>query len=131
MTQQVLVQHVYPYLVILDWKEDKAVRILLEQRLIGFLRLNCWRNDRNSYSLFFRLADFEKGILDVKIVGYWRVVGYILFPDSLEVEFFSWRVHLEVLDSRGSLARECVSIDTKGGGRVHSVAGDCIPSLKA
>lgn len=116
--------------MIFDREENEAVRVLLEERFIGFFGLDCWRNDRSSYRFLVHLDGFEKRVLDVEVVDGWSVLCYVLFPNSFEAEFLSWRVHLEVLNSRGSLSRECVSIDGEVGYK-HSVARDRIPSLKA
>lgn len=123
-------RRVYPYLMILDREEDKAMRVLLEQRLISFFRLNCWRNSRSSNRFLLCLDNFEKRFLDVGVVNYWSVVYYILFADSFKVDFLGWGIHLKVLNPCCSLASMYISINTKVG-RDGRVAGAGLPSLKA
>ena len=94
-------------LMVLDWEEHEALRILLKKWLISFLGLDRWCNC--DYGLL--CLDFlDDGFLDLDVVNDWRVgiEWHILLANSVEVELLGRRVtHLQALNGRCSLC--CIS----------------------
>lgn len=88
--------------MVLDWEQDKALRVLLEKGLIGLFRLNCWRNNNG-----FLYLDFLDGLLDLDLDN--RRVGvkrHVLLASSLELELLGRRLaHLKTLNAGGGLER--------------------------
>ena len=74
-------------LMVLDWEEHKALRILLQERLVRLLGLNCRCNDDD----LFCLGLFDDEILDFDVVNDRSVgiEGEVLFASSLEVKLLN------------------------------------------
>ena len=109
--------------MVLDWEEDKSLRILHEQRLICLLRLEFRCNSRDSLGLR------DDWLRDDDIGDNWGfgVEGHVLLANSLEVELLDWRVgHLEIINCRSSLSRVSHVLLCP----VDGVARNVIPALK-
>lgn len=83
--------------MVLNWKEDESLRIVLKQGL-GCLHLLDARNNLGNF-LHSRLLCCR---LDV---GSGRVDdgGGVLFFSGLEAQLLDWRVHLQLLERSSSL----------------------------
>ncbi len=91
------------HLMVLDWEQNEALRVLLEKWLISFLWLDCWCN---CYNCLLCLHFLDDGLLDFDVVNNWRVSmeRYVLLANGFEVKLFGRRVaHLQALNGRCSL----------------------------
>jgi hypothetical protein len=87
--------------VILDGEEDEALRVLLEQRLIGLLRV-----DRHSLGLRLLVHGCLLLVLGVNLClerGEVGVERCVLLVGRGEVELLDWRFHLKGVNCGSSL----------------------------
>ena len=97
-------------LMVLNGKQNEAVRILLQKWLIDLRLLDCgchcWRYCGRDCFVFLDLLDSIKlGQLDWdRFNDSWRVNWDVLFAYNLKVKLLGWRVtHLEAVNASGSL----------------------------
>jgi len=88
------------YLVVLDGEKNEALRVLLEEGLVGLF----WLDGCSSGLLLdlLDLGDNRLGVLDGDGVGVVFLVG------GIEVELLNGRLYLESLNGSGSLCSERV-----------------------
>ena len=97
------------HLVVSNGEEDEAMRVLSEQRLISFFRLD----RRRDWKLLLGLDDFGDGFHEFEVVDDRGDALHVLLSRSFEAEFLCWGLaHLESVNARGSLREELVSDDT-------------------
>jgi hypothetical protein len=103
------------YLVILDWEEDEAVWVFLQQWLIGLGRLDGRRN----LWLFLFLDGIDARLLGLEVIDDGRRwVSEVLLVGRVEVDPLDRRFsHLETFESHRNLDAKNVSEDSLVGGR--------------
>lgn len=90
-------------LMVLDGEENEALTVLLEKRLVHLLLLDA----RGDHRRFLLLRGLLSGLgLNVGCGGNVRADGLVLLVGVVEVELLDGGLHLERIESGGSLELE-------------------------
>lgn len=91
------------YLVVLNGKQDEALRVLAENGLIKLLGAECGSLDRRVLHLDDILCG---GMLCIDILGEGgniRILEVILLVGETKIKLLDWGVHLQGVNARSSL----------------------------